>query len=220
VRWTKQVATQAPASRSLSSFYVNGRLQGGSCLGWDSWRRKEMQRKKAGVGGEVIPCRCVRVLFLSLARTFQGALRQPPALSFSFSLGRASLSFHYHILYRAPLFQPHVRSIPCTPTPTSVSVPLQHVSWWYHPLRHWLRPRHPRPRPCLRVRTVCFLTPRLHLGRRRSSSSFFALHPAIYFIIPAAFYAIDRASCFLHFLSSSVRQSLFAVCSLVFPAFA
>ena len=34
-----------------------------------------------------------------------------------------------------------------------------HVSRrWYHALRHWLRPRHPRSRPRLRIRTVRFLS--------------------------------------------------------------
>jgi hypothetical protein len=32
-----------------------------------------------------------------------------------------------------------------------------HVSRWYHPLRDWLQPRHSRPRPRLRIRTVCQL---------------------------------------------------------------
>lgn len=36
----------------------------------------------------------------------------------------------------------------------------RHVSRRNHALRHRLRPRHPRSRPCLRVRTVCPLTPR------------------------------------------------------------
>lgn len=82
--------------------------------------------------------------------------------------------------------QPHLRSFSTTisigarlvntisTTPPYPSLTHRHhVSRRNHPLRHRLRPRHPRSRPCLRIRTVCLLTPR----PVRSSSSF-ASYPA------------------------------------------
>lgn len=82
------------------------------------------------------------------------------------------------------LHPPHSASPKSTPSLrhclSALDWPVDHVSQWRnYSLRHRLRPRHPRPRPCLRVRTVCLpaLKPNFHLyldrlcRRRRRSSS-------------------------------------------------
>lgn len=63
------------------------------------------------------------------------------------------------------LYKPE--SVDAVSASRSSRVSPQHVTRWYYSLCHWLRPRHARPRPCLRVRTVCLLTPRPDPDRRR-----------------------------------------------------
>lgn len=104
-------------------------------------------------------------------------LRKPASQAVFFRSGR-----------RRPIPSSYSSSTSASPSPHSIrtrSAPsaastacalrVDHVSRRHYPLRHGLWPRHPRPRPGLRVRTVCLLTPRLHSDRRRPSS-FFALH--------------------------------------------
>ena len=67
--------------------------------------------------------------------------------------------FHCHPLSTREL----PASLPTRPPTTHRAIAAsanQHVSRRYHALRYGLRPRHSRPRPGLRVRTVCLLTRR------------------------------------------------------------
>ena len=91
----------------------------------------------------------------------------------------------------SPHRYPRIQSISHLHNPLHRQTSKQHVSRRNHALRHRLRPRHPRSRPCLRVRTVCLLTP-------PRSSSYTPSHPPVhrysilYFL--AVSHAIDRCA--------------------------
>jgi hypothetical protein len=64
------------------------------------------------------------------------------------------------LLYRRPSLSPPFPLLPPFPPSRHAQERSHHVSRRHHPLRDWLQPRHPRPRPCLRIRTVCQLRSR------------------------------------------------------------
>lgn len=77
------------------------------------------------------------------------------SLRFLHPISTFNLDLHFFFVFCLSTCLSFLISSAATPLSLQALTDLQHVSRrWHNPLRHWLRPWHPRARPCLRVRTV------------------------------------------------------------------